>query len=510
MKHTRAPFSKKFMWQLGSSSLIAISPALLAGGLTDSTRDLGVYTGTVIELNTTAPFKAFSDYTAAYQGWTHTTRYLTLTVGSAQDIATGKTFDLQLSMQGGQTLGNTDQSAIDNPAFALWTAGTGEVFPERGAGQHGWNPTRGPNETGINTLGNSDTLLINENFQGVGVLKGHEGWIGYANAGSEYTLINALDPTDPSKTQTLSGLPVLDAVSHGSINHSSKTWLTRPEASAVSYTNRYYLANGSMQGTAADKVTMNLYGLKAGNYWIATGGSCPELNPKSVCGIGTDFTFSVAPLSTSAPEVTALNTALGKFNLQTTGTNASTGQISIKSRNNQPTSTYTKPLEAPVTAAWATLIDAKYPPYYSAYPASTTEVATVATTEGISIAPYLPQTVKNVNIAYLLFKDSTAQLRQKALIPTPVNFDQLSAALSAANFKNISQQADGIIQVTSSDGQVYKLLADYMVYQGPVPANKQLSFAITHDLNGDGLADVTITYANGEQQTLLLVGTQPR
>jgi hypothetical protein len=40
---------------------------------------------------------------------------------------------------------------------------------------------------------------------------------------------------------------------------------------------------------------MTLYGLKAGNYMIATGGSCPYLNHNTACGLGVRYTFTVSP-----------------------------------------------------------------------------------------------------------------------------------------------------------------------------------------------------------------------
>lgn len=286
---------KAIILALGVVPLMPVNAAL-------NLSPLGVYTGQPLSNALTTPYKAFSDYETANQGWTHSAKFLTLTVGSEQDIAAGKTYDVTLTMTGRGALGSTAASAIDNPAFALWTAGTGTISPDLAYGQHGWNPTRGPNEDAVNVDGTPDQLNINDNFRGIGVLNGRAGWIGYVNAGPAYTLINQKDPLTGA-SQTTSGKSVLDAVSHGAVNTTSKTWLTKPEASSTTYTSEYFLQGANMVGAAADSATMTLYGLKAGNYLIATGGSCPtNPEPAVVCGKGTQYTFTVQPADSSTAD----------------------------------------------------------------------------------------------------------------------------------------------------------------------------------------------------------------
>ncbi|MEQ1637700.1 MAG: hypothetical protein ABL903_13525 [Methylococcales bacterium] len=283
---------------LGSAPMLCASMSASAG--IKEAADIGVYSGTTLTVDSLAtPFKAFADYGALNQGWTHSAQFMTLTVGSEQDIVSGKTYDVQLTMSGRGSLGNTGAAAIDNPAFALWTAGTGKLSPGQAFGQHGWNPTRGPNEDATNVDGAADKLYINETLHRVGVLDGHVGWIGYVNAGPAYTLDNSVDPLG-GEQQTQSGKSVLDAVSHGGLNTTSKAWLTNPEVSSTAYTNNYSLQGENMLGVVADRATMNLYGLKAGRYFIATGGSCPTTpTPKTVCGIGEQFIFTVQPAATA-------------------------------------------------------------------------------------------------------------------------------------------------------------------------------------------------------------------
>lgn len=293
---------------------IGTSPLLLASIPTFALdySSVGTYTGTALSNNYTAPFKSFADYidkpSGHNQGWMHTSKFFTLTVGSDQDIAAGKTYDIQLIMTGQGALGNSQKFAIDNPAFALWTSGVSVLNGGPATGvQHGWNPTRGPNEPGININGESDNLNINENFRLAGVLDGHVGWIGYVNAGSVYTLTNDADPLNFSP-QTASGKIVLDNVSHGGLNTFNKAWLTNPDASGTAYTNNYYLQDGRMVGSSPDAASMTLYGLKSGHYLIATGGSCPtSLQPTTVCGQGQQFTFSIQPAPPASPVTTTNN-----------------------------------------------------------------------------------------------------------------------------------------------------------------------------------------------------------
>ncbi|MDO8844310.1 MAG: hypothetical protein Q7U98_12045 [Methylicorpusculum sp.] len=263
---------------------------------------LGTYTGTDISFNSTTPFKAFSDYAAQNQGWVHTARFLTLTIGSAQDIIDGKTYDVQMQMTGRGNLGVSGTVAIDNPAFAIWTAGANSIDTGSVVGiGHAWNPTRGPNEVALDSTGNLATVFTNGVIGGAGVLDGHEGWIGYVNSGPAYTLINSFEPL-AGFNQTSTGHPVTDSVSNGALNTTSLSWLTNPSASSTSFTNDYYRNGNAMVGANADYAMMILYGLKAGNYLIATGGSCPtNVTPAAVCGTGQQFTFNVSAAPAMVP-----------------------------------------------------------------------------------------------------------------------------------------------------------------------------------------------------------------
>ncbi|MCD2452529.1 VPLPA-CTERM sorting domain-containing protein [Methylicorpusculum oleiharenae] len=292
--------------KLRKAVIAALGLSVMAGFSTQASAynsfSLGTYTGTDISLNHTTPFKAFSDYEAQNQGWVHTARFLTLTVGSAQDITDGKTYDVQLQMTGRGNLGVSGSVAIDNPSFAIWTAGANSIDTGSVVGiGHAWNPTRGPNEVALDSTGNPATVLTNEVIRAAGVLDGHDGWIGYVNSGPAYTLINSTEPL-AGGNQTNTGNPVTDSVSNGALNTTSLSWLTNPSASSTSFTNDYYRNGNAMAGVTSDYAMMLLYGLKAGNYLIATGGSCPtNVTPAAVCGTGQQFTFDVSAAPAMVP-----------------------------------------------------------------------------------------------------------------------------------------------------------------------------------------------------------------
>ncbi len=277
--------------------------------------NLGTYSGASISLDTTTPYKAFSDYltgnsSGSYnQGWVHTARFLRLTVGSAAEITSGATYDVQLKMTGRGNLnaGSPGPAAINNPSFAVWSAGANTINTAAVIGEgHGWNPSRGYGESALDINGNQTTSLTNNFFVLAGVTTGHAGWVGYVNSGPEYTLVQNLDPLG-GQPQSSSGVKMQDAISHGALNTSSLTALTNPGASNTSYTNNFYRSSpgGAMVGTEYDYALMNLYGLKAGNYLIATGGSCPnnatDSGAAAACGNGNAYTFTVSQAPAAVP-----------------------------------------------------------------------------------------------------------------------------------------------------------------------------------------------------------------
>lgn len=273
-----------------------------------SSANLGTFTGANISLDTTTPYKAFSDYTTGTvteshnQGWVHTAKFLRLTIGSAADIASGATYNVQLKMtgRGNLTASGAAPVAINNPSFAVWSAGSNTINTAAVSGQgHGWNPSRGYGEAAVDVNGNPTTSLTNQFFVSAGITTGHDGWVGYVNSGPEYTLVQNIDPLG-GQLQSSSGDMMQDSITHGALNTTSLTALTNPGVSNTEYTNNFYRSapNGAMVGSTYDYALMNLYGLKAGNYLIATGGSCPNNASDSAaaaaCGSGNAYTFTVS------------------------------------------------------------------------------------------------------------------------------------------------------------------------------------------------------------------------
>ncbi|MCX7089143.1 MAG: hypothetical protein NTV00_13965 [Methylococcales bacterium] len=526
--------------------------------------NIGVYNGTPLTVDKlTTPFKAFADYGALNQGWTHSAQFMTLTVGSEAEISSGKSYDVQLTMRGRGSLGNAGAAAIDNPAFALWTAGTGKLSPEQAFGQHGWNPTRGPNEAAINVAGAADKLTINDTLRLVGVLDGHVGWIGYVNAGPTYTMDNQLDPLG-GQSLTLSGKSVLDTVSHGGLNTTSNAWLTNPSASSTAYTNNYFLQGDAMTGTVSDSATMTLYGLKAGRYLIATGGSCPTTPaPKTVCGVGSQFTFTVQPIPSnsvqftdenSIPDNTDLTASLKTLHdpkdksqafaldlqqevlpaptknllqqLQALPALASpsvslvqtpTGTLTvtvgndfyalspvkvIKTANEPAGISFTQDGQIKVVTNQQRMIISK--PYNALiHPAIKADIATLGSTPGLYITPYLSEQVANITIGYLLFNDASGKLRQQALLPVPADWESLRSTLEALNFNHVTLQTNGVISVTDSDGKISQGIMVYQVTSSNTASTK-LTFNAAGDVNNDGQNDLQVSYPNGDKQTLIL------
>ena len=290
---------------LGGSMALGLSNDAMA--FTSSS--IGTYTGSTISINSTAPYKSFSDYQAKNQGWVHTSRYFTLQIGSAADISNGVTYDVALNMIGRGTLNlNTaaTANAINNPAFVVWTAGTGAINTAAVSGSgHGWNPTRGISEQALDVNGNTSTVLTNTMMGAAGVLSGHAGWVGYVNSGPTYTLINSIDPLG-GQAQSSTGAAVNDTVSHGALNTSSLAWLTNPAASSTAYSDNYYRSDlNTTLGTSPDFAMMTLYGLKSGNYLIALGGACPgyasDTLASNACGNDNQFTFTVSAAPAPVP-----------------------------------------------------------------------------------------------------------------------------------------------------------------------------------------------------------------
>lgn len=257
---------KAILTALGVAALSTLSTQAMAFG--GETYDIGTFTGTTIQsTGHTSPYKSWTDYGAVNLGWTHSSGWATLQIGSAADISNGVVYDVKLTMTGAGTNGNATTSTLDNPAFSVWTGGS-QATTTGGEGFHAYNQVRGPSGTG-------EAKITNNALTSGGVLAGSNGWIGYANAGFLVTNSDG------------------DTLNHGGVNNSNP-WLTNPGASSASYSQ----LNQNNSSTALDFASLDLIGLKSGYYLLALGGSCGDPNPAANCGKGQNYNFTV---STAAP-----------------------------------------------------------------------------------------------------------------------------------------------------------------------------------------------------------------
>jgi hypothetical protein len=347
MRHT---LRNAILASLGSAALASMPTEVSALGGTVDDLQATPFAGTGSQSfdRNIAGYKSFSDYGIANQGWVHKTNWMLFSIGTPGEQAAGTRYDLTISMTGRAVVENSGASAganqaVDNPGLAVWTAGTGPLNNATGY-FHGFSPIRGPNDNVANPL--SDTLgtlpdgevVIINNVQNVsnptnpgtpgpiqnggvlaaGVLNGHEGWIGYAQAGPGYTIEYSRDPVQAvsPQQQTASGTKLQDVPvgAQSWFVNLNNPWVdgaastgTATAVSTLGTTNfnppgsstpKYFLAPDS----AMDTASLHLANLKAGNYLIALGGSCAFPTPSTSCGQGTYYTvrFDYAPADAAA------------------------------------------------------------------------------------------------------------------------------------------------------------------------------------------------------------------
>lgn len=302
---------KAILSTLGTTALAALSTEACAF----NPHDFGVFTGKMsVSHNDQAPYKSYTDYGIKNQAWVHTADWHLFTVGNPDEIAAGARYDVTITMKARATGGEGNDGPMDNPAFTIWTLGSNPYQTVTNS-FHGWSQLRGPNDDVANPLkrnsgklpggevvignnvDNGDSAGLGDNgsatpngiadggLLAVGVIEGHQGWIGYAQSGPSVTVEYSGDPLNHDP-QTKNGTAVSDEMPYG--------WFVNRKSP---YVNGKTSKGKVTSGKRLDLARLTLKNLKAGNYLIGSGGSCGTVEPAVSCGPGQAYrmTISVVP-----------------------------------------------------------------------------------------------------------------------------------------------------------------------------------------------------------------------
>ena len=299
MQRTNNKIRKAVLAVLGISAALAYSNQAAA----ISPASLPVLTaGSVDTLSGNAPVRAWSDYgTNNNYGWTHTAQFRIFQVGNAADLLAGTRFDVSVDLKGNLS----SATPMNSPAFSLWTSGTIPlvVGSANGSGYgHAWSQVRGSFDGGVagdplNVGGNG--ALGSNGFLGTGgggnIIDGHNGWIGYANAG--YSFTNGDGDKIQGQFAGSTNSSNIGQYGGGASDPLNGTALTNVNSSSP------YVNGGSATLSTAEAL-LNLSGLKAGYYLIGFAGSCPDVNVNGQgCGTASSKAYNLTISSVAAVPV---------------------------------------------------------------------------------------------------------------------------------------------------------------------------------------------------------------
>lgn len=249
----KTSLKKAITLALGVTALIGVSTHASAG--VGAYPGMPTFTGSTVSFSAITAYKSWSDYGTDYNfGWGHTASFNAIKIGSDTDIANNATFDVNFD------LSNDRYSS----GFSVWTSGTNalETSIYGGVGAHVFNQVRGAND------GSAHNFALSGSYGNV--IDGHDGWVGYAQNGVDFT--------------------------NGDGDFIAKGGAANMTSGVVSG----YLADAS---TSAN---LTLLGLAAGYYLIGLGGVCPDglgaecAMPGSTTNSSTDFTFAVSAVPVPA------------------------------------------------------------------------------------------------------------------------------------------------------------------------------------------------------------------
>ncbi|MCQ8181150.1 hypothetical protein NP603_08525 [Methylomonas sp. SURF-1] len=246
-----------------------------------------------------APKRAWADYGTGFNyGWTHTAQFRIFQVGNSADLAAGTRFDVNVNLKQ-----NGGASPMNYPGFSIWTSGSAPMVVGSATGGgygHEWSQVRGPSDGGV--AGHDKEVGVNPSLGSNGWMKsnggtlvsGHDGWIGYANAG--YSFTNG----DGDKVQGL----FAGASNPGNVGQYGGGASDPLNGTALANVNENspYVYTG-FATLSAGEAMLTLQGLKAGYYLIGWAGSCPDDNANGQnCGTaaGQAYRMTISNTGVSA------------------------------------------------------------------------------------------------------------------------------------------------------------------------------------------------------------------
>jgi len=252
----KSSLRKSIAFALGVTAMIGVSAQATAG--VGAYAGMPTFTGSTINIVPpgTVPYRSWSDYGTDFNfGWGHTASFNALKIGSDTDIANKATFDVNFDLS----------NEFYRSGFSIWTSGVTPLATSiyDGVGAHTFNQVRGANDDG-----NNRNFALSGTYGNV--IDGHDGWVGYAQNGFDFTNGDG------------------DFVAKGG------------EANMTSGVVSGYLADVSTSAS------LTLLDLAAGYYLIGWGGVCPDdlgyacLSPDFTSTSPTDFTFTVSAVPVPA------------------------------------------------------------------------------------------------------------------------------------------------------------------------------------------------------------------
>jgi len=253
IKMKKHSLRKSIALALGVTAMIGVSPQASAG--VSAYPGMPTFTGTSVSITSNPAYKSWSDYgTGLNFGWGHTASFNAIKIGSDGDIANNATFDVNFDLSNERF----------TTGFSIWTSGAAPLATSiyDGVGAHKFNQVRGANDGSVHNFALSGTYG--------NVIDGHNGWVGYAQNGFDFTNGDG------------------DLVVKGGVAN---------------------MTSGVVSGYSVDVSTstsLTLFDLAAGYYLIGFGGACPDdlgaacMIPGSTTSSSLESTFTVSAVPVPA------------------------------------------------------------------------------------------------------------------------------------------------------------------------------------------------------------------